>query len=167
VPLPSPDPLTLIGQEIETFDLAMSAKGTVIAVDASPVQTIAQARLLSNVGSGYRLVDGSIRIDQGDPVVTGGVVSFPVTATATRVRIVDPDALRAMVKGQSVDQARALLTPYGQVSITTWPGWVSSITGFDSRLTVTVDGQTGSAPGSSSAPGASSSSPAPATSATP
>jgi hypothetical protein len=164
--LPSPDPLTLIGQEIETFDLGMSASGTVIAVDASPVKTIAQARLLSNVGTGYRLVDGSIRIDQGDPVVTGGVVSFPVTATAERVRIVDADALRAVVKGQSVDQARALLTPYGQVSITTWPGWVSSITGFDSRLTVTVDDQTGSSPGSSSAPGASRS-PSPATSTAP
>jgi len=151
-PLPSPDPLTLIGQEIETFDLAMSARGTVIAVDASPVQTIAQSRLLSNVGSGYRLVDGSIQIDQGDPVVTGGVVSFPVTATATRVRVVDPDALRAIVKGQSVDQARALLTPYGQVSITTWPGWVSSITGLDTRLTVTVHDQSGNRPGSSSAP---------------
>ena len=54
---PTPDPLTLIGQEVETFDLSMSAKGTVIAVDASPVQAIAQARLLANVGSGYRLVD--------------------------------------------------------------------------------------------------------------
>jgi hypothetical protein len=167
VPLPSPDPLTLIGQEIETFDLGMSAKGTVIAVDASPVQTIAQSRLLSNVGSGYRLVDGSIRIDQGDPVVTDGVVTFPVTATATRVRIVDPDALRAMVKGQSVDQARALLTPYGEVLITTWPGWVSSITGLDSRLTVTVDDDSGSNPGSSSAPGASTSPSASATSTAP
>jgi hypothetical protein len=166
-PLPSPDPLTLIGQEIETFDLGMSASGTVIAVDASPVQAIAQSRLLSNVGSGYRLVDGSIRIDQGDPVVTGGVVSFPVTATAERVRIVDADALRAMVKGQSVDQARALLTPYGEVSITTWPGWVSSITGLDSRLTVTVDDQSGSNPGSSSAPGASRSPSASATSTAP
>ena len=150
--IPAPDPLTLLGQEIETFDLGMSASGTVIAVDASPVQAIAQARLVSNVGSGYRLVDGSVRIDQGDPVVTDGVVSFPVTATADRIRILDPDALRAMVKGQSIEQARALLAPFGAVSIATWPSWVSSITGFDSRLTITIDDKSGSGPGSSAAP---------------
>jgi hypothetical protein len=151
---PSVDPTTLIGQEVATFDLGLSADGTVIAVDATPVEKIAEARLLANVGSGYRLVDGSIKVDQGKPVVTAGVVSFPVTASAARVKILDPDALRALVKGQSIEQAKALLQPYGVVTIDTWPAWVSSITGFDARLTVTIGGPTGSGsgPGSSGAP---------------
>jgi hypothetical protein len=152
--MPTVDPATLLGQEVATFDLGLGADGTVIAVDASPVEKIAEARLLANVGSGYRLVDGSIKVDQAKPVVTAGVVSFPVTASAARVRILDPDALRALVKGQSVEQAKALLKPYGAVTIDTWPAWVSSITGFDARLTVTIGGPagSGSGPGSSGPP---------------
>ena len=157
---PTIDPATLLGQEVATFDLGLGANGTVIAVDASPVEKIAEARLLSNVGAGYRLVDGSIKVDQGKPVVTAGVVSFPVTASAARVRILDPGALRALVKGQSVEQAKVLLKPYGVVTIDTWPAWVSSITGFDARLTVTIGGPagSGSGPGSSGAPSPGSSS---------
>jgi hypothetical protein len=168
---PSLDPATLLGQEVATFDLGLSAGGTVIAVDASPVEKIAEARLVANVGSGYRLVDGSIQVDQGKPVVTDGVVSFPVTASAARVKILDPEALRALVKGQSVDQAKTLLKPYGDVTIDTWPGWVSSITGFDARVTMTIGGQTGrgAGPGSSGAPSSSSpdSSTGPSSSASP
>ena len=160
---PTIDPATLLGQEVATFDLGLNANGTVIAVDASPVEKIAEARLLASVGSGYRLVDGSIHVDQGKPVVTAGVVSFPVSASAARVRILDPETLRTLVKGQSVDQAKALLTPFGDAKIDTWPAWVSSITSFDARLTVSVGGQagSGSGPGSSSAP--SSASPRPST----
>ena len=160
---PTVDPATLLGQEVATFDLGLNANGTVIAVDASPVEKIAEARLLASVGSGYRLVDGSIHVDQGKPVVTAGVVSFPVSASAARVRVLDPEALRALVKGQSIDQAKTLLKPFGVATIDTWPAWVSSITSFDGRLTVTVGGQagSGSGPGSSGAP--SSPSPRPST----
>jgi Baseplate J-like protein len=160
---PTIDPATLLGQEVATFDLGLSAGGTVIAVDASPVEKIAEARLVANVGSGYRLVDGSIKVDQGKPVVTNGVVSFPVTASAARVKILDPDALRALVKGQSVDQAKTLLKPYGDVTIDTWPGWVSSITGLDARVTFTIGGQTGSGAGPGSSGASSSSSPSTST----
>jgi hypothetical protein len=160
---PSVDPASLVGQEIATFDLGMSANGTVIAVDASPVATIAESRLLANVGAGYRLVEGSDTVDPGEPVVSDGVVTFPVSARAARVKILDPEALRALVKGQSVEQARALLEPYGEVEIHTWPGWVNSITGFDSRVTVTIGGQTGEAAGSSAAPSSNAASKAPAT----
>jgi hypothetical protein len=157
--IPSVDPGTLVGQEVESFDLGLSATGTVIAVDASPVQDIAEARLVANVSAGHRLVDGSDHVDHGDPVVTGGVVTFPVSARAAQVRVLDPEALRTLVKGQSVDQARALLSPYGEVAIETWPAWVSSITGFDARLTVSVGGQTADGSGSSPSGGPSSGSP--------
>jgi len=162
---PSVDPATLVGQEVPTFDLGLSAHGTVIAVDASPVSQIAQARLLGNVGKGYQLVDGSVHIDQGTPVVTNGVVTFPVSARAARVQVLDPEALRALVKNKPIEDARAQLAPFGDVTIDTWPAWVSSITGFDSRLTVTVadGGGAGASPaaGGSVAPGSASPSAAP------
>ena len=36
--VPDPDPKTLVGQAVPTYDLALSATGTVIAVDPRPVQ---------------------------------------------------------------------------------------------------------------------------------
>jgi hypothetical protein len=160
---PTVDPTTLVGQEVATFDLGLGATGTVIAVDASPVKQIAQTRLLGSVGNGYRLVDGSVQIEQGNPVVTNGVVTFPVTARAARVRVLDPDAMRALVKGRAIEEARAALQPFGDVTIETWPAWVSSIPSFDSRLTVSVggpakDGSSGSGVNASGSPPASGSS---------
>ena len=138
---PTTDPGTLLGQEIETFELELTAVGTVIAVDDSPVEDIARARLLANVGSDHRLVEGSIKFEPGDPTVENGEVSFPISASAARVPILDPAALLAQIKGQPVERAREILAPYGNVEIRTWPEWVTSIPGIDSRLSFTIAGQ--------------------------
>jgi hypothetical protein len=138
---PTIDPATLLGQEVATFDLGLRATGTVIAVDDSPVESIAERRLLENVGSDHRLVDGSIEIVPGEPTVESGQVSFPVTARAERVRLLDPADLLARIKGQTVDQAKTTLAEFGEVEITTWPDWVTSIPGIDSRLSLVVAGQ--------------------------
>ena len=151
-PTTSVDPATLVGQALPTFDLGLNATGTVIAVDASPVEGVARSRLMANVGSDYRLVDGSVDIEQGPATVTNGQVSFPVTASASRVRVLDPAQLLALVKGKSFADARTALEPFGQVKITPWPEWVSTVPSIDSRVSLEVVGQDGS----SNAPGASS-----------
>ena len=76
-PTTSVDPATLVGQALPTFDLGLNATGSVIAVDASPVEGVARSRLMANVGSDYRLVDGSVDIEQGPATVTNGQVSVP------------------------------------------------------------------------------------------
>ena len=144
-PAPTVDPATLLGQEIETFELGLRATGTVIAVDDSPVEAIAETRLLSNVGADHRLVDGSIDIDQGEPTVTAGEVSFPVQARAERVRLLDPADLLARIKGRTVDEAESILAAFGEVEIRTWPDWVTTIPGLDSRVTIVIAGQGGPA----------------------
>jgi hypothetical protein len=108
---------------------------------------------MANVGSDYRLVDGSVDIEQGPATVMNGEVSFPVTASASRVRILDPVQLLALVKGKSFAEARAELAPFGQVSITPWPDWVSTVPSIDSRVSLEIVGQDGS---SGAGPGASS-----------
>jgi len=156
--IPSVDPATLIGKEVATFDLGLTASGTVIAVDSSPVVKIAETRLLSNVGADHRLVEGSVEIVPGDPTVSGGEVSFPVTAKATRVPILDPAELLGLIKGRTVDEARTILAQFGDVVITPWPEWVTSIPGIESRVTIEIVGQTG---------GTSDQSPSPSQSASP
>jgi hypothetical protein len=141
-PTPSVDPKSLVGKEQESFELALTATGTVVAVDASPVTKIAETRLLANVGADHRLVEGSIDVVPGDPTVVNGEVSFPVTAKAARVRILDPAELLTLVKGRSVDEAGSILRQFGDVEVSTWPAWVSTIPSLDSRLTIEIVGQT-------------------------
>ena len=152
---PTVDPTTLLGKEQATFDLGLRATGTVIAVDDSPVEAIAESRLLGNVGADYRLVDGSIEIIHGTPTVAGGEVSFPVTARAARVPLLDPAQLLGLVKGLPVAEAEEALGQFGDVEVDTWPDWVSSVPTMDSRVSITIVGQTGSPPAGSSDPGGS------------
>ena len=89
------------GPRSRTFDLGVSATGTVTAVDDAPVASIAEARLRDSVATGSQLVEDSITVDVGEAVVTGGVVSFPVTASATQVAVLDPAELEAQVLGKT------------------------------------------------------------------
>ena len=151
---PSVDPATLVGQAVESFDLGLSADGTVIAVDASPLEGIARSRLDANVGPGYQLIEDSVDIRQGDATVANGEVSFPVTASGSRIRVLDPAQLLGLVKGKSFADAKAALAPYGDVEITPWPEWVSSVPSIDSRVSLVIVGQGGAsaAPSESASP---------------
>jgi hypothetical protein len=136
---PEVDPQTLVGQAIESYDLRLTATGTVIAVDPTPVRAIAETQLKSHVAAGHRLVEGSTNVEVGEGLVgEDGAVSFLATVSATEVTIVDANALRDLVKGKTADDARATLARFGDVTVTLWPDWVSTVTSVDARLTVTV-----------------------------
>jgi hypothetical protein len=160
---PKIDPGTLLGRQVAMFDLGMTADGTVIAVDTSPIRQIAETRLLSNVGADHRLVQGSVEIVPGEPTVTNGVVTFPVSARAARVKVIDATELRGLIRGRSVDEARSALAPYGDVTINAWPGWVTTIPGFDARVSLVIVGQDG--PGASQPSGSGGASQGPSASA--
>jgi hypothetical protein len=143
-PMFSVDPASLVGQALDTFDLAVSATGTVIAVDPSPIRSLAEATLQGKVGSDHRLVDGSVQVDVGaGSVGEDGQVTFEATARATRVKIVDPDQVRAVVKGRTAADAEAALAPFGDAKVSLWPAWVTTVTGVDARLSVAVVSQPG------------------------
>jgi hypothetical protein len=92
-------------------------------------------------------------IDVGDGTVgEDGEVTFQASARATQVAIVDANALRSLVKGKTAAEAQAALVPYGSASVTLWPSWVSTITGVDARLTLTVDDGTPVKGGPSASP---------------
>jgi Baseplate J-like protein. len=131
-------PDTLVGQEVPTFALSLSATGTVIAVDAAPVSGIADTQLRAAVKAGHELVPGSEEIQVGEAVIVGQSVSFPVTASAEQIAILDPEVLKKAVLGKSIDEARAILAPYGEVSLTISPDWTGSVPGFESRVTLTI-----------------------------
>ena len=153
---PDVDPQSLVGQAVESFEIRLSAKGTVIAVDPSPVKTLAESQISSRVTPGHELVAGSTVIDVGDGVVgEDGQVSFLATARATQVSIVDPAAVRDLVKGKTAADATAALASYGDATVTIWPQWASTVTGIDARLSITIDTGAGAGPGPSAAPSSS------------
>ena len=138
-PTPSVAPDTLVGQEVATFDLGLSADGTVIAVDEGPVSSLAEPKIQAAVSPGHELVPGSTKVDVGEAIVTGQTVSFPVQATAEQIAVLDPEQLKAMVLGKRIDEARAILAPFGQVALSVSPDWTGSVPSFDSRVTLTID----------------------------
>ena len=136
---PSVAPDTLLGQEVTTFGLGLSADGTVIAVDEGPVSSLAEPKIQAAVSPGHELVPGSIKVDVGEAIITGQTVSFPVQATAEQIAVLDPEQLKAMVLGKRIDEARAILAPFGQVALSVSPDWTGSVPSFDSRVTLTID----------------------------
>ena len=151
-PVPDVDPATLVGKEVDSFTIAMTATGHVLAVDSSPVQAIAEARLASSISSGYQLVDGSTQVTVGDGTVVGGVVQFPVEGSAKQVRPIDAAALKQQVLGLGRAEAMDLLRPYGAVEIVLWPDWVSGVPSLDQRVTLTVETAVDNTPAPTASP---------------
>ncbi|HEY3164715.1 MAG TPA: baseplate J/gp47 family protein [Candidatus Limnocylindrales bacterium] len=154
---PAVDPKTIVGKEVEEFDLRLTATGTVIAVDPRPVADIARAQLTAQVATDHRLIPDSVVIDVGEGGVgEDGQVTFQATAQAIQVAIVDANALRSLVKGKTPAEAEAALVPFGRATVTLWPAWVSTVTSVDARLTVTVDDTVPGGPSASPSPASSS-----------
>lgn len=137
-PVPTVDPETLVGQEVESFTLGLTADGTVLAVDASPVEAIVEAALRAAVSPGHELVEGSTRVVVGGGTVDGTTVVFPAAGVARQVRPVDGEALRRQVMGLPEAEARTVLAPFGTVDIVLWPGFVTAIPTLDQRVTLVV-----------------------------
>ncbi len=160
---PGLDPASLVGTEVQAFDLSVTATGTVVAVDPSPLQGIGAARLAQEVPPGNDVVAGSTSVTVGPGTVADGIVSFSITAREESVPRVDAAALRGQLKGKTPAEVRAQLGSLGDVAVTLWPDWVSTVTGFDARLDFTVTGPSAgpaASPGPVASPGPSPSSPA-------
>ena len=110
-----------------------------ITVDTAPVQAIAEAQLQGAVEAGHTLVPGSADIEVGDAIVVGQTVSFPVTVDRRRrSRSSIRPSSTSLVLGKPVDEARALLEPYGDVELSVSPDWSGSVPSFESRVDLTV-----------------------------
>jgi hypothetical protein len=135
---PSVDPASLVGFEATEFELGLGAQGAVMGVDPGPVETLADARIRTAVDDGFRLVEDSIDIQVGDPIVVGSSIAFPVTVVAAEIREIDAAALLGEVRGLGLPQARTVLRAFGEIEITVWPDWVTTIPTSPGRATLTI-----------------------------
>ena len=132
----SVDPASLLGGEVETFELGATATGTVLAVDESAVQQVAEENIGPQVQAGYTLVEGSSEVQPSPGQVEAGVIAFPVTITARQVLQIDPAAIEAEIRGKSLEDARSILDRYGRTQLSVWPDWVGTIPTLDARVEV-------------------------------
>ena len=107
-PTPTVDPTTLVGQEVETFELGLTATGTVVTVDPAPVAAIADAAAPRAAGAGPR---ARRRLDRRQGRRAGRRRAdrsrFSATATGQEVAVLDPPTLRTLILGKPLDEARA------------------------------------------------------------
>jgi hypothetical protein len=149
---PSTDPKALVGKEQETFELGLTATGTVLGVDPAPLDEIAMTHIQDAVEPGFTLVVDSIQITPGDPVADASGIRYPLTVRARQTRDVDTDALIGAIKGKPLHEARLVLDEVGTSTIAVWPDWVTTIPTMDGKVTITVQGADA---GASASPGAS------------
>jgi hypothetical protein len=128
----------LVGVARSSFQLTATATGTVLAVSEQPLDGLAASHLQADVPAGWSLFPDSVRTSVSDPTVQDGRVTFTVTAQGERWHPLDAATLLAQVKGHSVSDARSILQQYGDVSISTWPSYVTTIPTLDPRVTLTV-----------------------------
>ncbi|MGH2466487.1 MAG: baseplate J/gp47 family protein [Candidatus Limnocylindrales bacterium] len=128
----------VVGSAAAEFPLTVAAPATASAVDLSQLAPLAEARLKTQVPAGYQLFADSITSQVGDGTVEGDTVSFPVQARAQVWKPVAQADLLDRVKGKTIAAARADLASLGQVAISVWPSWVSTIPTLDQRLSLTI-----------------------------
>jgi hypothetical protein len=143
---PTLDPATLVDQEAAQFDLGATATGTVVTVDQAPIVALGTARLAAAVPADRDMIAGSAVVTVGPGTVDGQRIRFGVTGRAESAPRVDESALRTQLKGRSPAEARAILAPYGDATVTLWPGWVTTIPTFDARVDLRVEGLAGRSP---------------------
>jgi hypothetical protein len=131
-----PDPATLVDQAVASFQLDCKSTGTATMTTTTNISALAERRVKAAVRTGYLLVDDSVTSSVGSPTTQGSTVVVPVTVRAVQVPVVDVDALRAKIKGMSVDEARTYLSQYGKVQISVSPDWATSLPSFDFRIDI-------------------------------
>jgi hypothetical protein len=136
---PEPTADAIVGAEAQEFEVTVTAEGTALAVDESTLEPMAADRLTASVPPGWELFDDSVETShESGQVGEDGSITFAVRAVAEQWRPLDPQALRAEIRGLPVDEARTRLSEHGEVEIETWPGFATAIPTIDSRLELQV-----------------------------
>jgi hypothetical protein len=136
---PTPVPDELVEQEIETFTLQLSAQGTVLAVDESPLAGIAASLVDGAVEPGHELVEGSVEPTVGPGTLVDGTITFQLGATAQQVAILDAVAIERRILGLPVADVPAELAGIGDARVEVWPDFVATIPTLDGRVEVVVE----------------------------
>lgn len=145
--VPDPAADALVGQEVDSFDLSLSATGSVTAYAPAAARSLALARLAQQVPSGYSIVQGTATAVAGGATSAQTAADIPTTSSASIVRTIDEATVKSLVRGRTPVEAEAALAAYGDVTVVVWPGFVPTVTTTESRIEVRIEPVTSGGPG--------------------
>ena len=117
-----------------TFALGLSATGTVIAVDRRRSARSPRRRSRTRSRPATSWSRARSRSRSATRSSSASRSASRSTATAEQIAVLDADELKAMVLGKPVEEARAILAPFGDVALEVSPDWTGSVPGFESRV---------------------------------
>lgn len=129
-------PEGLVGREGgEPFELTASYRATLRYVPLDHVEAAARERFAgSSLPEGYELLDEATTVRFGERRLQDGQIMVEVAVTGQAAPAVDLNALRPQLAGMTSEAAAALLSRYGDVEVSFWPGWVTTIPDFEWRI---------------------------------
>ncbi len=138
----------VVGQPVPTQRLVASMTGSVLTASASEIQSVAAQMLREQVPQGTVMVPNSIRVDTGAPeMADNGIVTYHATATGTAYdQGLDPDSLKARVKGMTVSAAQVILDRLGTATITLSPDFMPTLPDDPARIDLTITPLEGTPP---------------------
>jgi hypothetical protein len=146
-------PRDLVGRRDEAaFTLAGSVAYDRATVEPAGVEAAARQALDRDgdaVPEGHELLADTFSFEPGDPTRSGDAVTVPVVVTARSAPTLDEEQIRRDIAGRQLEEARAMLAPIGEVTISTWPDWVDAVPALEWRIEVTVAAPNAPAPGPS------------------
>ena len=135
---PDPPPETLVESEAESFALNVSNTATILAVNETLVDDVAEQRLRSQLQPGQQIVGDDITPTRSEGTVSGETVAFQVSHSAQVFAQPDQQALLSGVRGKSISDARQILSAYGMVDIAIWPEFVDRLPDQTARISLVV-----------------------------
>jgi hypothetical protein len=132
-------PVDLLGKEdTPTFELSGTLAYDRAYASRADVEATARSALLADtnaVPAGTAIVDNSISVDMGDPIVVGEELQVQASVTAAAATRIDEAQVRDRIAGLTVDEAKSTLKPLGEIDVDLWPAWVDRVP----RLTFRID----------------------------
>lgn len=135
---PDPAPEAVIDTEAESFTLSLTSTATILAVNETLVDEVAEQRLRSLLRPGQELVGDSVAAEHAPGTSSGETVAFQVSAIARVFAQPDQPTLVSDVKGKSISEARQILSAYGMVDIAIWPEFVDRLPDQAARISLVV-----------------------------
>jgi len=131
-------PSALVDQPMESFELALSATATVLAVNEQLVDEVADRHLRDRIPAGATLLEPTITTTHPPGTVRGGTIVFSASGVAQSYRPPDRDELLAEIRGQPLAEARAIMERYGSAEIVIWPDFIDRVPDQLGRINLIV-----------------------------
>ena len=136
---PTPDPATIVGQQVDAFDLTLAATGAITAYAPADVRAVALAQLFAAAPAGTSVVDGTATVEVGDRGAGRGDRRHPHDGECDgRSARSTPRPCAPPCAGSRPLRPEPRWRRTGTCTVVVWPGFVPTVTGTDTRIDVVV-----------------------------